>query len=145
MQKVTVWILGFVIGVSAINVASVGAWEDEGSDVPACRADFDKNGVVNANDTAHAATFPATAQLEAWDLNGINGLDLNDLEIFNCLVEEEASWVVGDYTGDGEVTVVDLNPFLILWGSGDFCADLEPDGVIDQNDIAAFVELHAGN
>ena len=139
MRKVAVWILGFMMGVSAINVASVAAWEDEGSDVPACRADFDKDGFVTEGDELYTLAFPTAAQLAAWDLNGNGQPDQNDTEIFDCLVLEEASWVVGDYTGDGYVTVVDLSPFLILWGSGDFCADLEPDGVFNFDDINAFI------
>lgn len=43
-------------------------------------------------------------------------------------------WIAGDANGDGKANILDASVVGLKWGSSDPCADLNNDGIVDQND-----------
>ena len=63
-----------------------------------------------------------------------------------ALVAVENPFIPGDVNGDGEVNLLDVQPFIDLVASGGYLAsaDINEDGVVNLLDVSPFIELLAG-
>ena len=54
--------------------------------------------------------------------------------------------ILGDINGDGNVNLIDVEPFVALLVAGRFqtAADINCDGAVDLLDVGAFVDLLVG-
>ena len=83
------------------------------------------------------------------DFNGDGLVDIataNRADTVSVLLNQCNSVLLGDINGDGEVNLLDVQPFVDLLSSGDFQAeaDINQDGVVSLLDVDPFVALLSG-
>ena len=91
------------------------------------------NEVLASWDTSSLASGRYTIRLRATD-----GVDENFQSVIVNVNNVPVGFCEGDFEPDGDVDGSDLNVFIAAFSTGNFLADLDSSGVLDENDLAIF-------
>ena len=74
---------------------------------------------------------------------GLTGVERGVVQAFLASFDVEVSFQLGDVNCDGEVDLLDIQPFVDLLIAGGFSekADINMDGIVSLLDVSLFVQL----
>ena len=113
-----------------------------------CSADYNDDGIISTADLSpFISDYSLGANCVQCDLNGDGNVNQQDVLTFQGLLGSSCSTTpppcVGDYNGDGLITVADHVLFINDYTLGANCAqcDINGDGVTSPDDLTAFKEI----
>lgn len=114
-------------------------------EVPACRADFNKDGIVTIDDIYYLMfDYDGDDLWALLNVNEDNATDGDDgIAILN-LIEQKATHQLGDFNGDGMVATADLLILLASYNGFNPCVDLTGDGWVQLGDLVALLTIYWG-